>query len=508
MKPTKTAERLRSAALRDSASSLETQNAALERARRTLLEAQKIAHLGSWEYFTATRTTLWSAEQYRIFGFDPEGPSPTLDEIVAKSLFPGDETSVPEVFARAVQNHSVFELEHRIVRPDGTVRWIYNRGRPSFDERGDLVRYAGTTLDTTERKQAEEALVRSEERLRLAQGAAKLGSFDWNLVTGEVVWQPETEHLWGLPPGGYQGTYAHWRGLVHPEDLPLAEARVKAALANPELPYEIEHRIVRPDGSVRWIFAKATAIRDAAGKPVRMVGINMDITERKQTEEALRVLTAQMEEIREQERQRLGRELHDGLSQLLTGTKFKVGLLKRQVERRMPLDAAEIGGLENEINQALDQTREMARGLNPATLLARGLVAALEDLARTVSRTFQLECVCATAGPVVVPDQEIALHLYRIAQEAVQNAVHHAKPRQVVIRLAERTGMGCLEVLDDGRGFSPGESPAGMGLANLQTRAQAIGGRLKIRSRPGGGTAITCSWPTHAASGSPTGLVP
>lgn len=368
----------RTAALRSSESQLATQNAALDRARNILLEAQEIAHLGSWEYLTATRSTVWSSEQFRIFGLDPTGSAPTLDEMVARFLIPGDEHWIPKTFMAAVQNQRVYELEHRIRRPDGTIRWIYNRAQPHVDARGELVGYLGTTLDITEQKHAEEAL---------------------------------------------------------------------------------------------------------------------------------RVLTAQMEEIREQERQRLGRELHDGLSQVLTATKFKIGLLKRQLDRRMPVDASEVGQLENEINQALDQARDMARGLNPGTLLARGLVAALEDLARSMSRTFQMDCVCA-AAPVVVADQGVALHLYRIAQEAVQNAVQHAKPRQVVIRLTAREGRGCLEVLDDGLGFSPSDSPVGMGLANLQTRAQAIGGRLEIHPRPGGGTAITCTWSSRGDSAGPTGLVP
>ncbi|MBN1671562.1 MAG: PAS domain-containing protein [Kiritimatiellae bacterium] len=131
-----------------------------ERARRhqveiqTLLEeAQKIAHLGSFEYVAATRTTVWSEEEYRIYGLDPAGPSPAYDEMLAKCIHPDDAAMLHETFTKAMEDRSIYELEHRIVRPDGSVRWVYNRAHPYFDDAGNLVRYVGATLDITERKQ-------------------------------------------------------------------------------------------------------------------------------------------------------------------------------------------------------------------------------------------------------------------------------------------------------------------------------------------------------------------
>jgi two-component system CheB/CheR fusion protein len=196
----------------------------------------------------------------------------------------------------------------------------------------------------------------------------------------------------------------------------------------------------------------------------------------------------------ELERQRLGRELHDGLSQLLTAAKFKLGWMRRELERQMPVEAAEVAGLEDEINRALEQARDMAHGLNPASLVARGLVAALEDLARGVARTFQMDCVCQCPHPMHIRDQDVALHLYRIAQEAVQNAVQHGRARRIVIALTEGEGCGRLDILDDGVGFCPGTLPAGMGLRNMEARAKAIGGRLAVRPRSGGGTLVNCLW--------------
>ncbi|MBI5688941.1 MAG: PAS domain-containing protein [Verrucomicrobia bacterium] len=136
----------------------------LVRMRNTLLEAQGIAHLGSFEYVAATRTTVWSEEEYRIYGLDPAGPSPAYDEMLARCIHPEDAALLHEAFTKAMAGQTVYELEHRIVRPDGSVRWVHDRAHPYFDPQGQLVRYVGTTLDITERKRIAEQLLESEQK--------------------------------------------------------------------------------------------------------------------------------------------------------------------------------------------------------------------------------------------------------------------------------------------------------------------------------------------------------
>lgn len=136
---------------------------ALERTRNTLAQAQKIAHMGSFEYISATKTTVWSEEEYSLYGLDPVGTSPGYEEMLQKLIHPDDAALLNEVFTKAMRDGSIYELEHRIVRPDGSVRWVYDRAHPYFNEQGELERYIGTTLDITERKQAEQKLRESEE---------------------------------------------------------------------------------------------------------------------------------------------------------------------------------------------------------------------------------------------------------------------------------------------------------------------------------------------------------
>lgn len=135
----------------------------LEQIRNMLSEGQRIAHLGSWEYIAATRETVWSDEQKRIYGLDPSEPSPAYDEMLRNHIHPDDVAELNRAFGEAMGSGSVFENENRIVRSDGSVRLIFNRAQPYFDDSGNLIRYLGTTLDITERTRAEEDVRRNQK---------------------------------------------------------------------------------------------------------------------------------------------------------------------------------------------------------------------------------------------------------------------------------------------------------------------------------------------------------
>lgn len=139
---------------------------ALEEARNTLAEAQKIAHLGSFEYSVVNGATVWSEEEYRIYGLDPAGPSPSYQDMLARRIHPEDADLFHRTFLAAMLGKGTYELEHRIVGPDGGVRWVYDVAHPYFDEQGRLVRYIGTTMDITERKRQEEEAQRHGELMQ------------------------------------------------------------------------------------------------------------------------------------------------------------------------------------------------------------------------------------------------------------------------------------------------------------------------------------------------------
>jgi len=265
----------------------------LERTRNILAEAQKIAHMGSFEYIVATRTTVWSEEEYRIYGLDPTGPSPTYEVLLARSIHPDDAAHLHDTFTTAMQNRSVYELQHRIVRPDGSVRWVYDRAYPYFDADGSLLRYVGATLDVTDRKQAEDALRQSRRDLDRAQAVGHIGWWRLDVLSNVLNWSDENYRIFGVPPGAPL-TYETFLGMVHPDDRHYVGTRWKAALAGE--PYDIEHRILA-DGRLKWVREKAYLEYDETGKLMSGFGITQDITERKKIEEALTQSTSLLQAV-------------------------------------------------------------------------------------------------------------------------------------------------------------------------------------------------------------------
>ncbi|HEY0554998.1 MAG TPA: ATP-binding protein, partial [Thermoanaerobaculia bacterium] len=219
-----------------------------------------------------------------------------------------------------------------------------------------------------------------------------------------------------------------------------------------------------------------------------------DITDRKRFEREIL-------EILDREKERLGRELHDGLCQTLAGISALSATLARKLARSGATAedqtaaadaAAEITRL---LSEAIGEARDMARGLG-AVGLSEGLEIALETLAHDVRHLFRACCTFACDRPLGRLDREAERHLFRIAQEAVNNAVSHGKARRIEIHLDAKDGEGLLTVLDNGVGMPERLLPPdGIGLHNMTYRARLIGGRIEVRRRSRGGTTVLCAFP-------------
>jgi two-component system CheB/CheR fusion protein len=243
-------------------------------------------------------------------------------------------------------------------------------------------------------------------------------------------------------------------------------------------PPEVE--VTCKDGSRRRVEFVGTLLGN------RLLIAANDVTERDRLEK-------QILEISDQERERIGQDLHDGLCQLLSGIKFKTTLLEQKLQAKGTAEAVDARAIEVLLNGAIQQARDIARGLHPVDLEARGLMSALQELSTSVANVYDVVCTCDVQDPVLVHDHLVATHLYRIAQEAINNALRHGRASRIVIRLAGRANNLSLTIQDNGSGIpSEPKRKIGMGLHLMNYRARAIGASIEIASGPRAGTVVTC----------------
>lgn len=201
-------------------------------------------------------------------------------------------------------------------------------------------------------------------------------------------------------------------------------------------------------------------------------------------------------EISEREQRRIGHDLHDGLCQHLTATALAGQVLGQKLSALSLAESNDAGEIVRLLEEGISMTRNMAHGIAPLDMESEGLVTVLRGLAASVSQISRVECSLESDSPPLIEDADAATHLYRIAQEAVQNALRHGKPRQIVMSLSRVRDRAELTVEDDGTGLPENwQSGRGLGTRIMAHRAGMIGGVLSIEPNPTGGTFVTCSFP-------------
>jgi PAS domain S-box-containing protein len=258
-------------------------------------------------------------------------------------------------------------------------------------------------------------------------------------------------------------------------------------------PGEVDGCWIGERGERRIITWSGSVLRDAGGEVEYVIATGNDVTERKRLERGLL-------EISGREQRRIGQDLHDGLGQHLAGTAFMSKALQQKLEDRSLAEAAEASKIVGLVNEAIEKTRELSRGLLPVVSDADGLMSALRRFAEEVQDLFHVSCRFVCDRPVRVDDVTVATHLFHVAQEAVSNAIKHGRARMVVISLTALDDLGRLAVQDDGVGI-PAAPPGrhGMGLQIMRHRASMIGGSLVVGGSSRG-TIVECLFPTRSRS--------
>ena len=396
--------------------------------------------------------------------------------------------------ARALRGEKLTapDLEILVEQSSGARRNVLVSPTALRGGQGKIIGAINCLHDITARKRTENALRESEERSRavIHQSTAGITSTD---LTGRIIFANEKFcSMLGYKERELVGQTIFQ--ITHPGDIAESRRLFRRIVRKAE-PYQLEKRYRRKDGSTLWVSVSAAPLRDAKGKTQSVVAVILDIGDQKKAqailEDRARGLEGEILAISDREQRRLGQDLHDSLCQHLTAIAFMARSVALRLKKHRVIEVEHIEKIAELINDGVTEARTIARGLHPVEMEPPGLVTALAVLVRQPH--WPVPCRLEADEEISVPDSTVALHLYRIAREAVINANKYSCAREIIVRMRRSASGIELSVIDDGVGI-PANSPAGsgMGFHIMQYRARSIGARLEIKPIKPHGTRLTC----------------
>ncbi len=442
----------------------------------------------------------------------------TVDDLLGRTHkeFHSDEAELAQMLS---DDRTVMTTGRPLVIPEETFVDAEGRRRvlrvtkiPYDFAEGGVRAVLGVAVDISQHKLIEDSLQQSEQRFRqLAEAISEVFWLtDW--CTNQVLYvSPAYETVWGEPCQRLYAEPGSWSDAVHPDDRErVCEAFRRGA---PQGTYDVEYRIVRSDGGLRWIHDRAFPILDASSEVSRVAGLSEDVTRRKTTEleleralheleqrssARLRTLESDLLWSEERERRRLAIDLHDGLNQILTLSQMKLGALESAVAEGQRERVREIAALVDRANRS---ARSLTFQLSPPILFDLGFEPALQWLAEDVQATYgvRVELVGELEPPTPL-EERIRVLLFRAVRELLINVAKHAHADCARVQLERTPSELLIEVSDDGRAFDPGRvGRRGLGLSSIRERLESFGGRMLIESHPGRGTTIGLRAPIRVA---------
>jgi PAS domain S-box-containing protein len=457
--------------------------------------AVQAGRMYAYEWDAATDTITRSAEFAEVLGTDQ--PMNTSRRELIVQIHPDDREGLAIEFTRVSPENPFSQAQYRLLCPDGRLLWLERRARAFFDDGGKLQRIVGVVADITDRKQAEHRLRESEERFRLVANTAPV-----------MIWMSGPDKLCNYlnqPWLDFTGRSIEaelgngWAERVHPEDFQSCLHTYNESFDRHEH-FEMQYRLRRHDGEYRWLLDIGVPRFDSGGSFAGYIGSRIDVTDRKLAEEAMADIGRRLIEAHEEERAWIGRELHDDINQRLA---LAVIELERWAQGR-PKSEVDIREHINRVKQRLSElgkdVQALSHRLHSSKLDYLGLTVAAGSFCREFSEQQGVEIDFSHARiPSSVP-KEISLCLFRILQEALQNAVKYSGVRHFTVKLEGGPAEIQLTVSDHGTGFDQHNtfSGRGLGLISMRERAHLVKGELSVTSRPASGTTVLARVPWSA----------
>ena len=427
-------------------------------------------HGGSTEQETLQR---WIA--------DPDGQS-MAPEVLVGYVHPDDSPRILNSIQSLIFGDAQkISFEGRIVRPDRRLTWVRMEGACVHRHAdGSAARILGTLEDITERAQR-------QIMIRMGEDLAGFGFYEYDIGSSMIHWSPGTYAVFKLDPEKYSPVLGTQRHMYDVRSRELIITAFERACRTGE-GYDLELLGTDAHGSLLWT-RNSARVELVDGKPVKLFGVIRNITPRK-------LLEARLMDANRLEQRRLGRELHDGLGQQLTGISLMMEGIRSELGSVEPAVAERLAKVSGLVHDAIRDTRQLAQVLSPVHEGPEGLVPALRLLIEQVRGAGLESALLETdAQGAIALSAQACSDLYRVAQEAINNALRHAAPTSVVLRLSATAETVELEILDDGRGIDPGslEKP-GFGLLSMRHRVGGLQGRLEI-TRKDRGTRVRVTVP-------------
>jgi two-component system, cell cycle sensor histidine kinase and response regulator CckA len=487
------------------------QENALARSEERFRLAQEGARIGTWDVDVVTGVTTWSDGLRKLCGLPPDHPAGLNG--LEPLLHPDDRERVRRAAEEAYRDGVPLELEYRVMRPDGGIQWILGRSASLYAD-GKLVRVLGVAVDITAKKLADEELQRSRAALELAQLAAGLGTWDWDVQTGALSWTDGVYEILGVDPTEFVPSAETLALQIHPDDVKALRSAARQLFASDDVYYELPCRVVRPSGEVRRLLSRGSVVRDESGRVTQVIGVTLDETDRHDAEDERTQLELRLS--RAEKLEAIGRlaggVAHD-FNNLLVAIQGYGELALRRLDPSSVVVADHIQAMLAAGDRAAGLTKQLLafgrrQMLNTQVLDLNEVVAEIGSLLqRVIGDNVELVTVLADDAVVVSADRgqldQVLVNLAVNARDAMKDG------GLLTVQASTDGDRAVLRISDEGTGIDPmtadhifepffttkGDDGTGLGLATVYGVVAQSGGEIMLETELGVGSTFTVFLP-------------